>query len=46
MHIHLDERNCLEIIAVKGPIQSIQKLAEMLMRERGVKQLKLAIVTP
>lgn len=41
-HIHLDERNCLEIVAVKGRGKSIQSLAKRLMVERGVKQLKLA----
>lgn len=46
MHIHLDERNCLEIIAVKGSVKDIQKLSQELMTKRGVKQLKLAIVTP
>lgn len=41
-HIHLDERNCLEIIAVKGEVKEIQRLSKKLMGERGVKQLKLA----
>jgi len=45
MHIHLDERNCLEIIAVKGKVESIRDLAQDLMRKRGVKQIRLAIVT-
>lgn len=38
-HVHLDERNCLEILAVKGEVKSIQSLAKRLMAERGVKQL-------
>lgn len=46
MHIHLDEHNCLQIIAVKGDSKTIQGLAKTLMTKRGVKQLKLAIVTP
>jgi len=45
MHIHLDERNCLEIIAVKGKVESIRDLTQELMRKRGVKQIRLAIVT-
>lgn len=44
MHIHLDEDNCLEIVAVKGSSRSIKELAEKMMREKGVKQLKLAIL--
>lgn len=43
-HVHLDERNCLEILAVRGEVDSIQSLAKRLMAERGVKQLKLATV--
>ncbi|MCP8316894.1 MAG: nickel-responsive transcriptional regulator NikR [archaeon] len=46
MHIHLDERNCLEIIAVKGKVESIRDLTQDLMSKRGVKQIRLAIVTP
>ncbi|MCD6240285.1 hypothetical protein J7K27_02015 [Candidatus Bathyarchaeota archaeon] len=40
-HVHLDEQNCLEIVVVKGKVKSIQSLTKRLMRERGVKQLKL-----
>lgn len=40
-HIHLDDQNCLEILAVKGDVKTTQSLAKKLMRERGVKQLKL-----
>ena len=46
MHIHLDERNCLEIIAVKGEVKRIQDLAQELMTKRGVKQFKQTIVMP
>jgi len=46
MHVHLDERNCLLVIAVKGEVKAIQNLAKELMSKRGVKQLKLATVTP
>ncbi|MGQ9468398.1 MAG: nickel-responsive transcriptional regulator NikR [Nitrososphaerales archaeon] len=45
MHVHLDERNCLEIIAVKGKVESIRDLTQDLMSIRGVKQIRLAIVT-
>jgi CopG family nickel-responsive transcriptional regulator len=44
MHIHLDERHCLEIIAVKGEAKTIQHLAEALLKNRGVKQVKLAAI--
>jgi CopG family nickel-responsive transcriptional regulator len=45
MHVHLDEKNCLEIIAVRGKAQEVRNLAQELKTRRGVKQLKLAIVT-
>ena len=41
MHVHLDERNCLELIALKGLAKEIKGLADKLMSIRGVKQLKL-----
>lgn len=44
MHIHLDERNCLLVIAVKGEVKNIQNLATELMSKRGLKQLKLATI--
>ena len=46
MHVHLDEENCLEIIAVKGKSRYVQDLAQQLKTRKGVKQLKLMIVTP
>jgi len=45
MHVHLDEENCLEIIAVRGRASNIRKLSDELKTKKGVKQLKLAIVT-
>jgi len=44
MHVHLDEQNCLSVIAVKGEVKMIQNLAKELMSRRGVKQLKLITV--
>ena len=44
MHIHLDDRHCLEMIAVKGEVQTVQDLTKELTRQRGVKQTKLALV--
>ena len=44
MHVHLDEKNCLLVIAVNGKIKTIQNLAKDLMGKRGIKQLKLAVV--
>ncbi len=46
MHIHLDEHNCMVMIAVRGDARTIRDLAQRLMTERGVKQLRLSIVAP
>lgn len=45
MHIHLDENNCLEIIAVKGELKIIEKLSKTLLSLKGVKQVKLALIS-
>ena len=46
MHIHLDNDNCLEIIAIKGKTQAVRELAQALKTKKGVKKIDLAIVTP
>ena len=46
IHMHLDEKNCLQIIPVRGDTAEVKSLAEALMTVDGVKQVKLAIVTP
>jgi len=45
MHVHLNERDCLEAIAVKGDADEIRKLAQELAAKKGVKQVKSTIVT-
>lgn len=44
MHIHLDQTKCLQIIAVKGSAQHVRHLVQELMAQRGVKQLRPAMV--
>ena len=46
MHIHLTKDKCLEIIAVKGNVQQARSLMQKLMAKKGVKQVKLAAITP
>ena len=45
MHIHIDEQDCLEAIAVKGKASDIRKLSNELTTKRGVKILKTMIVS-
>ncbi len=44
-HIHLDHRNCLEIIAARGLPRKIEKLAAQLKATRGVKHSSLCMAT-
>ncbi|MDR2720427.1 MAG: nickel-responsive transcriptional regulator NikR [Nitrososphaerota archaeon] len=44
MHIHLGERDCLEVIAVKGRGSDIRHLSDELATRKGVKILKAMIV--
>ena len=44
MHIHLDERNCLLAIAVKGGQERVKELVGNLEKIRGVKLIRLMLV--
>ncbi len=44
-HVHLDLRNCLEVIIVKGRATEVQRLADQLLSLRGVKHGKLVMTT-
>ena len=44
-HVHLDHRNCLEVIIVKGRGKEVQQLADRLLSLRGVKHGKLVMTT-
>ncbi|MDI6883904.1 MAG: nickel-responsive transcriptional regulator NikR [Hadesarchaea archaeon] len=43
-HLHVDTKNCLETLIVKGPAEEIRKLVDRLGALRGVKQAKLVVV--
>ena len=40
-HIHLDHRNCLLIIAVRGSMGRIRRLSNDLVKAKGVRQVRL-----
>lgn len=44
MHIHLNERDCLEAIAVKGNASGILKLSNELSSKKGVKILRATTI--
>ena len=43
-HLHVDEKNCLEILIVRGATEKIRRLVDRLGALRGVKQAKLVVV--
>jgi len=43
-HLHVDSKNCLEVLIVKGPAEGIRKLVDRLGALRGVKQTRLVVV--
>jgi len=44
-HIHIDHNNCLEILAVKGSPEKVQRLSESLKAVKGVKHSTLSMST-
>ena len=44
-HIHLDEHNCLEILALKGKGEKVKEIADRLIAAKGVKHGKLVMTT-
>ena len=43
-HLHVDEKNCLEVLIIKGVAEKIRRLVDSLGALRGVKQAKLVVV--
>jgi CopG family nickel-responsive transcriptional regulator len=43
MHIHLNETDCLEAIAVKGSVAEIRELRDQLATKKGVKLFKVMV---
>jgi len=44
-HVHLDSRNCLEVVIAKGRSAEVQHLADQILSLRGVKHGKLVMTT-
>lgn len=43
-HLHVDAKNCLDILIVKGAAEKVRRLVDRLGALRGVKQAKLVVV--
>ncbi len=46
IHLHLEKGKCLEIISVKGNVEQVKNLSQVLMAFKGVKQVKVAAIAP
>lgn len=44
LHLHLDEHNCMEIIAMEGKAKELKKVSETMISKKGVKNLKLTLL--
>jgi len=44
MHLHLDKRRCMEILALQGEVNRIKELFEVLGSQKGVENVKLSII--
>lgn len=45
LHVHLDERNCLEVIVLRGRVADVRELAYSLISRRGVKHGQLTMTS-
>lgn len=44
LHVHIDEKNCLEILALRGKVEKVKELINKISACRGVKQLRHTMV--
>jgi CopG family transcriptional regulator, nickel-responsive regulator len=43
-HVHFDHDSCLEVSILRGPIETVQKIADELTAQRGVRHAYLHII--
>ena len=46
MHVHLDERECMIVLAVRGNVKDVEKLNNELLALKGVNLVKYTIMAP
>lgn len=44
MHVHLDHQNCLEIMVLRGSVETVRAFANAVLSERGVHSGHLAVI--
>ncbi len=45
LHVHLDHRNCLEVLVVRGKAALVKRIADELIAAKGVKHGKLTVTS-
>jgi CopG family nickel-responsive transcriptional regulator len=45
LHVHLDARHCLEVLAMRGKTTVLKKIADQLISAKGVKHGKLVMTS-
>ena len=45
MHVHLDERNCMEVLVISGLADDVKNISSGLIASKGVKHGKLVMTT-
>lgn len=43
LHVHLDERHCLEVVAMRGKVRELRHIAEHILGMKGVKHGQLVL---
>ena len=46
LHAHLDHKNCLEVVVLRGKSRDVQKLADRLISIKGVQHGRLVMSSP
>jgi CopG family transcriptional regulator, nickel-responsive regulator len=46
LHVHLDHRNCLEVLVLRGQAAQVRKIADRLIAAKGIHHGKLTLTTP
>jgi CopG family nickel-responsive transcriptional regulator len=44
-HVHLDEKNCFEVVIMKGPAGDVKHMADHMLSLKGVKHGKLVMTS-
>lgn len=44
LHVHISDRDCLEVAVLKGPVESVRRVADGIITQRGVRFGHLHVV--